>query len=171
MAKIVEARHIFHDNLPEELESEFERYDAEKYMASASLLDNVLIGRISHKHADGAERVRAMVRNVVNKQGLYDDVLAVGLDFDALIRRSDYYLFNRPLPGLDHRLQDDIVHRVLELVDQASEKPALIWVLSNPSLSGQFDRVVVFDSGVLTADAPPETLAEKAQGRKERVSS
>jgi len=191
MAKIVEARHIFHDNLPEELESEFERYDAEKYMASASLLDNVLIGRISHKHADGAERVRAMVRNVVNKQGLYDDVLAVGLDFDvgaggrrlavtqrqklglarALIRRSDYYLFNRPLPGLDHRLQDDIVHRVLELVDQASEKPALIWVLSNPSLSGQFDRVVVFDRGVLTADGPPETLAEKAQGRKERVSS
>ena len=191
MAKIVEARHIFHDNLPDELESEFERYDAEKYMASANLIDNVLIGRISHKHADGAEKVRAMVRNLVNTQGLYDEVLAVGLDFDvgaggrrlvgtqrqklglarALIRRSDYYVFNRPLPGLDHRIQDDIVRRVLELIDQASDKPALIWVLSNPSLSEQFDRVVVFERGVLTADGPPETLAQKAQGRKERVSS
>ena len=191
MAKIVEARHIFHDNMPEELESEFERYDAEKYMASASLLDNILYGRISHKHPDGAERVRAMVRRLVEAHGLYEEVLAVGMDFHvgaggrrlatvqrqklglarALLRRSDYYILNRPLPGLDHRIQDEIVSRVLDLTAQLPENPAVLWVLSNPSLADQFDRVVVFERGLLTADGPPETLREKKDVRREQVSS
>ncbi len=191
MAKIVEARHAFHDHMPKELESEFERYDAEKYMASASLLDNILYGRISHKHPDGAERVRAMVRGLVETHGLYEEVLAVGMDFHvgaggrrlasvqrqklglarALLRRSDYYVFNRPLPGLDHRIQDEIVRRVLDLTAQFPENPAVLWVLSNPALTGQFDRVAVFERGLLTADGPPETLKEKNEAERERMSS
>src|SRR5437588_2094450 len=61
MRRIVEARTSFHRGLPEDLKTAIERYDIETYNRSASVLDNVLFGRIGHKHADGAERIRTLV--------------------------------------------------------------------------------------------------------------
>ena len=74
-------------------------------------MDNVLFGRIGHKHPDGPERIRAIVRDLLDELGLYDDVLDVGLDFNvgvggrrltvaqrqkidvarALLKRADYH--------------------------------------------------------------------------------
>ena len=88
-------------------------------MASASLMDNMLFGRISHKHADGSKRIRSIVSSLFESLGLLENVIDIGLDFNvgaggkrltavqrqklnlarALVRRSDYYIFNRPLPG------------------------------------------------------------------------
>jgi putative ABC transport system ATP-binding protein len=118
---------------------------------------------------------------VLHDQGLYERVLAVGLNFNvgaggkrlsplqrqklnlarALIRRSDYYIFNRPLPGLDHRLQEAIVESVITFLHREDDKPAIIWVLSNVSLTRMFDRVVVFNQGALAADGTYETLNEE----------
>ncbi|PYE26541.1 putative ABC transport system ATP-binding protein [Rhizobium sp. PP-F2F-G20b] len=172
MAQIVEVRRQFHENMPEELTHDIERYDPEKYLASASLMDNVLFGRISHKHTDGSKRIRAIVSSLLNSQGLIEQVLDIGLDFNlgaggkrltavqrqklnlarAIIRRSDYYVFNRPLPSLDHRLQDEIVRDVMKLLTRNGANPAVIWVLSNNGLTKLFERVLVFDRGALVED-------------------
>ena len=82
MAKIVDVRRQFHEGMPEGMKGAIERYDPDTYTASASIMDNVLFGRVSHRHADGPERVRAMVISLLSEPGLYDQVLSIGLDFN-----------------------------------------------------------------------------------------
>ena len=191
MAKIVEVRGQFHDGLPPELRGAIERYDPERFSASASLMDNILFGRISHKHSDGSKRIRSIVSSLLNSLGLIEQVIDIGMDFNlgaggrrltavqrqklnlarALVRRSDYYIFNRPLPGLDHRLQDEIVRDVLKLVRRGGRNPAVIWVLSNTSLSHLFDRVLVFDKGFLAEEGTAAALVNNNGIFKELVSS
>ena len=66
-----------------DLQGAIERYDPEHYAAAASLMDNVLFGRIGNQQPDGPERIRAIVRDLLDELGLYDDVLDVGLDFNV----------------------------------------------------------------------------------------
>ena len=127
MAQIVAFRRAFHERLPADLRDAIELYDPDRYMVSGTLLDNMLFGRISQKYRDGAERIYAAVgRLAARPWACTKRVLSVGLDFHvgaggkrltaaqrqklalarALMRRSDYYLFNRPLSALDTRTQD-----------------------------------------------------------------
>lgn len=181
MKKIVEARNTIYRDLPEELGGALERYDPDRFAAAASLMDNVLFGRIGHQHADGPERIRAIVRDLLDELGLYDDALGVGMDFNVgaggrrltvaqrqkidvartLIKRADYLIFNRPMSVIDQRVQDQILRNILKLEEARpdGQKPAIIWVLSNPAMSQFFDRVVVFDRGMLAEDGTHEALA------------
>ena len=61
MAKIVKAREDFYAGLPDSLKNSIEPYDPERYTAAASVMDNVLFGRIGHNQADAAEKIRTIV--------------------------------------------------------------------------------------------------------------
>jgi putative ABC transport system ATP-binding protein len=181
MQKIIDVRREFHEGLPAELAGAIERYDPNRYMAAASLLDNVLLGRISHKHPDGSERIRSIVRKLLVELGLYDSVLDIGLEFNigaggrrltsaqrqklnvarALVRRAPFYIFNRPLSALDGRVQEQVLKNVLDMLRDREPHPAIIWVLSDTTQSNLFDRVVVFDKGRLAEDGTHATLLEK----------
>jgi len=179
MERIVEARNRFYEGLPTSLEGAIERYDPERYTTSATLMDNMLFGRISYSEPDGPERVRAQVREVLDELGLYDEVLNTGLDFNvgvggrrltgaqrqkmdvarSLLKRADFIIFNRPFSALDQRAQEQVTKLVLEEARRDGRDPAIIWVLPNPSLARHFDRVVVFKDGEVAEDGPHETLA------------
>ncbi|WP_245294885.1 ABC transporter ATP-binding protein [Rhizobium rhizosphaerae] len=191
MDKIIAVRQTFHENMPEDMREEIERYDPERYLASATLMDNVLFGRISNKHADGQKRIRAIVSSLLNTMGLLEQVLDIGMDFNvgaggkrltivqrqklnlarAMIRRSDFYIFNRPLPGLDNRLQDEILRDVMKLVRGSGEHQAIIWVLSNLASASLFERVLVFDRGLLVEDGHHAELGRKNGVFKQLVAS
>lgn len=182
MAKIVDVRRQFHEGMPEEMKGAIDRYDPDTFTASASIMDNVLFGRVSHRQADGPERVRAMVISLLGEPGLYNQVLSIGLEFNlgpggrritqvqrqklnlarALLRRSDFYVFNRPLPALDSRLQEQICRDALALLRSRSPGSAILWVLSNTSLTDLFDRVLIFDKGRLVGDGKHGDLADNA---------
>ena len=83
MDKIVAARHRFYEGLPAELQGAIERYDPQKYTTAATLSDNVLFGRIAHNQPDGPERIRSLVRELLDTLGLYDEVLDIGLDYNV----------------------------------------------------------------------------------------
>ena len=190
MARIVEARTQFYDGLPAKLKGAIERYDPERYTASASLMDNVLFGRIAHNHPDGPDRIRSIVRELLDSLGLYDEVLEIGLDFDVgvggrrmtvvqrqkvdlartLLKRADFIILNRPLSALDQRAQDQIVQNVLQEVTRDGRNPAVVWVLANPSLAKLFNRTIVFDGGELVEDGTHETLAARNGIFKELLS-
>jgi putative ABC transport system ATP-binding protein len=190
MEKIVEVRKTFHAGLPADLKDAIELYDPARYTPSASLLDNVLFGRISHKHTDGSERIRTIIVELLEARGLYDDALNIGMEYNvgaggrrltsvqrqklgmarAIIRQSTHYVFNRPLPGLDHRVQLQIVRDTLDLIRKREQNASIIWVLSNNSLAELFDRVLVFDKGKLAEDGPHAKLVEKGGIFRELVS-
>ncbi len=191
MNRIVEVRHMFHENLPDSLKNVIEIYDPTKYMSATSLLDNILFGKVSHRYTDASRRITHIVAEVMRKQGVYERVLAVGLDFNlgaggkrlgplqrqklnlarALIRKSDYYVFNRPLPGLDPRQQEEIVERVITFLKQNNNNPAIVWVLSNATLSRMFDRVIVVHQGLISADGSYGTLAQENGTFKDMVAT
>jgi len=178
MGKIVAARTRFYENLPRELEGAIERYDPSRYTTAATLMDNVLFGRIGQNHPDGPERIRSIVRELLDSLGLYDDVLDIGLDFNVgvggrrltaaqrqkldvartLLKRADFIILNRPFAALDQRTLELVTHNTLEEAGRDGRQPAIIWVLPNPRLAQSFDRIVVFHGGELVEDGTYETL-------------
>lgn len=181
MDKIVNARQQFYANIPADLSAKIERHDAERFTTSASLMDNVLFGRLSFQEVDTTERIRAITRKVFAELGLEDHVLSIGLDFEvgsqgrrltnvqrqklnlarALLKRSDYFIFNRPLSALDQRAQDAIVTHVMQDLHKEGQRPAIIWVLPNAGVSQLFDRIMVFDNGNLVESGKFEELSVK----------
>jgi putative ABC transport system ATP-binding protein len=181
MDKIVAARHRFYDGLPAELQGAIERYDPQKYNTAATLSDNMLFGRIAHNQPDGPERIRSLVRELLDTLGLHDEVLDIGLDYNvgvggrrltsaqrqkldvarALLKRADFIIFNRPLAALDQRAQDVVTRNVLEEANRGGRNPAILWVLPNPHLADLFERIIVFHSGELVEDGTHETLKKE----------
>lgn len=181
MDQIVAARQRFYDGLPAALQGAIERYDPDKYITAASLSDNVLFGRIAHNQPDGPERIRSLVRELLDTLGLYDEVLDIGLDFNvgvggrrltgaqrqkldvarALLKRADFLILNRPLAALDQRSQDLVTRNVLEEVSRDGRDPAVLWVLPNPNLADLFERIIVFHGGELVQDGTHETLSRE----------
>ncbi|MBB5574474.1 MULTISPECIES: ABC transporter ATP-binding protein [Rhizobium] len=190
MDKIVKARAKFHEHIPADLARVIERYDPERFTASATLMDNMLFGRIAHQQADAPERIHTIMYDVFERLGMQDSVLSIGLDFDvgsggkrltnvqrqklnlgrALLKRADYIICNRPLPALDHRVQDQIARAILTGLDRSENAPAVIWVLSNPGFAELFDRVLVFDRGSLVESGTTTDLLEKNGMFKELLS-
>jgi putative ABC transport system ATP-binding protein len=178
MKEVVKARKLFHQGLPENLKDSIETYDPERYNSAASLLDNALFGRIAHKQAHGAEKIRTIVREVFEELGLYGDVIDAGLDYNvgaggkrlaiaqrqklnlarALLKRADYIILNKPLSAVDVRSQEKVVRAVLELTCEQDWRPAIMWVLSSPHMSKLFERVVVFERGRPVEDGKYDTL-------------
>ena len=181
MEEIVSFRQTFYEGLPPDLQDGIERYDPTHYLASSSLLDNMLFGRISQKYRDGADRIYTIVTELLEPMGLSETAMAVGLDFHvgaggkrltavqrqklslarALIRRSTYYIFNRPLSALDGRAQDKITQAALDHLHADGRTPGILWVVSNPAMTQLFDRIVVFDRGQLVEEGTHDALVEK----------
>ncbi|PRD42435.1 hypothetical protein C5748_16780 [Phyllobacterium phragmitis] len=190
MKRIVDARNRFYEGLPADLDGQVERYDPMTYITAASVMDNVLFGRIGHKHPDGPERIRSIVNEILEALGLDADILDVGLDFNvgaggkrltggqrqkidvarALLKRADFIVFNRPLAALDQRAQGQILRNVLEEARRDGRSPAIIWVLANPAMAAMFDRVIVFNAGRLVEDGTHETLLARNGTFKELLS-
>ena len=138
----------------------------------------------------GPERIHRIMYDVFGRLGMHDSVLSIGLDFDvgsggkrltnvqrqklnlgrALLKRADYIICNRPLPALDHRVQDQIARGMLGELDRNEYAPAIVWVLSNPSFAELFDRVLVFNHGSLVESGSSTDLLEKNGMFKELLS-
>ena len=167
MKKLVEGRKMFHRDLPETLKNAIETYDPERYNSAASILDNALFGRIAHRQADVAEKIRSIVRDVLEELGLYGDVIDAGLEFNvgaggrrltmaqrqklnlarALLKQADFIILNKPLSAVDVRTQEKVLRAVLEMTGTDHWNPAVMWVLGTPAMARFFQRVVVFDRG------------------------
>ncbi|MEJ1157630.1 ABC transporter transmembrane domain-containing protein [Prosthecomicrobium sp. N25] len=190
MARIVEAREIFHADLPTPLANGLERYDSERFNRSATLLDNALFGRVGHHYSDASRRVTALVLEIFRELGLYRMVVGVGLRFGigpggrrvtlglrqkinlarALLKRPDYLLLNRPLAALDGRVQEQILANVLAYRRSTGADGGVVWALSMPSLAKHFDRVIVFDGASLAEDGEYDDLVQTEGVLKRLVS-
>lgn len=178
-AKIVDARGRFYLNLPAELQGLISRYNREEYQPGLSLMENIVFGKISRSDANAHERIVSLIQDLAKEKGVYGNILEAGIGFDlgpggrrltslqrrklnvarTIIRKSDYYILNQPLPGLNPKLQTQLVENVISFLQAHSNQCTIIWVLSNLSLSSYFERLVVFDDGEIMANGSYESLA------------
>ena len=189
--RILEARHRFHDQLPADLAGAIEFYDPETYNSASSLQDNILFGRIAHGIAEGPARVSQVISGLVKERGLVEAVLDVGLQFNvgtggkrltsiqrqkiglarALLKRPDLLIVNRTLSALDTASQEAILDAVMNDLARDDGRPAaLFWTLSNPDHARRFDRVLVFEDGVMVEEGTSAELVREG-GRLARLTA
>jgi len=161
--QLLQARRSFADDLPEELEGAVKFYDVEEYNDAASVIDNILFGKIMHGRAQAHQEVNQIISDVIEKLELWPTLIELGLDSQvgvgggrlsavqrqklslarALIKKPQLLVLNDPLSALDPASQDQITNGVLE----AYRDKALIWVVNRAELAKRFDNVIVMDSG------------------------
>lgn len=177
--RLLAARHTFAQTLPNDLKPRIAFYEEGTYNVAASLLDNILLGRVSYGVAEAHERVKALVREVLDQLDVRDLIIEAGLAFNvgsggkrlttaqrqklgvarAVIKEPDFLVINSALANLDDRQKTGIVNNVL-----AHRKGrATLWILTKDDLSERFDRSLMFDHGRLVADRLRDDVREAAQ--------
>ena len=173
--RIVRARQAFHDGLPDDLRGAIEVYDPDRYTQAASLMDNILFGRVAYGQSEARPRIDALVSDILEREGVRRIVLEAGLETEAgyggrrlpahqrqrlalaraLLRRPDLLIIDDALAVVDARLERDILETVLE---SRRGKGTLV-VLGRVERVRLFDRAVVFDGTDLVASGRVEALA------------
>jgi putative ABC transport system ATP-binding protein len=178
-SRIVSARAVLRDGLPEDLQPAIEFYDPETYAATASIEDNIIFGRIAMGVAEAPEKIRAMVLKVLDDLGLNDTIREAGLLYDvgtggkrltatqrqkiglarALVKRPDLLIVNKALSGLDPKAQRKIIER--SLAEARENGFGLIWAPAQAAFAEMFDLVVVFDAGKIVETGTPDDLKSR----------
>ena len=160
-------------------------YETDTYNSAASIQDNVLLGRISNTVAEGYERVSAAIRELLDELQLTDDVFRMGLTFDigsggkrlsetqrqklhlarALLKHPDMLIVNQALNSLGTREQGKMVRMVLDRTKSggANAGMGVVWAPMQTPLAEMFDRILIFEEGVLIEDDKTDRIAESSE--------
>jgi putative ABC transport system ATP-binding protein len=163
--RLLEARRVFADELPEALKAGIEFFDVDRYNATANLQDNILFGKVAYGQAQAQEGVSRLIAQAVEAVGLRDTITGVGLNYEcgiagarltnqqrqklalarAVLKRPDLLILSEATAVLDGPVQA----RVLKSLREEFQGRGLIWALHRASLSEGFDRVLVMSGGRL----------------------
>src|SRR5215207_10135923 len=170
--RIVEARHAFAENLPEEFRDAVEFFDPERYNTAARVEQNILFGTVIAGEAGARESIEAAIGEVLDEFGLRDTVLAVGLDYQvgtggsrlspaqrqklaiarAVLKRPAVLALDEATAVLDPAAES----RILAALREEFAGRAIIAALSRPEAGSGFERVLVLKQGRLVSDGPYE---------------
>ena len=165
--RLLEARRIFREELPEDLKKAVEFFDPSRYIAAATLQDNILFGKIAYGHSHGAERVSEIIGEAIDQMELRHSVMEVGLDFPvgiagarlaaaqrqklaigrAVLKRPEILVLNQATAVLDAGSENRVMRNILKEFQGRS----VIWVLQRTAPARNFDRVLVLRSGRVAA--------------------
>jgi len=168
--RIVEARHAFAENLPEEFRDAVEFFDPERYNTAARVEQNILFGTVTAGEAGARESIGAAIGEVLDEFGLRDTVLAVGLDYQvgtggsrlspaqrqklaiarAVLKRPAVLALDEATAVLDPAAES----RILAALREEFAGRAIIAALSRPEAGSGFKRVLVLEQGRLVRDGP-----------------
>ena len=169
--RIVEARRLFSDNLPEELRDAFAFYDPQQYNPGATVQDNILFGRIAYGMAEASDQIAVLLDSTLEAIDLKGAIFQLGMRFNAgsggkrlsiaqrqklamaraLIKRPDLLVVNRALTALGVDGQRRVIDDVLRTAaGEDGHRFGIVWVLASPELADRFENVLEFDKGTLT---------------------
>ncbi len=169
---VVASRTTFREQLPERLAPEFAFHDPDQINPYASLQDNILFGRIAEGRSGAADRVSALLREILEELDLSYDVLDRGMKYEVgsggrrlslsqrqqlglarvLLRRPEFLIVNRGLNALDARTIEKVVQGILDMSKSEAGGFGVLWITSVEAQSAMFDRTLKFSRGALVAD-------------------
>jgi putative ABC transport system ATP-binding protein len=172
--RVLDARKVFAADLPAALRPQIEFFDPGRYNSAATLLDNILFGKVAYGEAEAPTRVLAAIHTVLDRLDLRDPVIAVGLEFSvgsggarlsvaqrqkaaiarALLKRADILVLNEATSALDGPAQI----KLLEGVKREFNGRGVVWILHRASLARHFDRIIVMNEGRVVEQGRFETL-------------
>jgi ABC-type multidrug transport system fused ATPase/permease subunit len=161
--QVVKAREAFAADLPANLKGAVAFFDPEQYTRGANLLDNILFGKVGYGEAEAAEKVGALVGEVIDSLDLKPTITQVGLAYEvgiggsrlsgaqrqklalarAVVKRPDILLLSEATSSIDAATQAKIMGNVFELL----EGKTIVWSLQRAAMAERFDRVIVVSEG------------------------
>jgi putative ABC transport system ATP-binding protein len=175
--RLLAARRAFAENLPAALRGAVEFYDFGKYNSSATLLDNILFGRVVYGQAQAENRIRTLLTEVMSELHLRDSVIEVGLEYNvgvagrrlpatqrqklgiarALIKRPQFLVVNEAVAVFDGRTQDRMRDNILA----AADGRGVFWIANRPNQAEPFDQIVVMQGGRIVDHGTPAELSAR----------
>jgi len=163
--EVVKARKLIAQGVEREEPDAVEFYDVESYNSAASIMDNILFGRLVFGQAEAQETVGRAVTEVLQGMDLREEICRVGLDFEvgvggkrltstqrqklafarALIKRPDLLVVNEATAVMDGATRARMIDSIL----QYRAGQGVAWVLERASLAARFDDVLVLHHGRL----------------------
>jgi putative ABC transport system ATP-binding protein len=176
-ARLLEARRLFAEHLPEELRGAVAFFDPERYNAAASLQDNVLFGKVAYGQAQAAPKISALIAEILDELGLRERVIEVGLDSPAgiggarlslpqrqklalaraILKRPDLLVVDEAIGPLDPAEQQAVLESVLTAFDGRG----VVWVLQQNDWAARFDEVLVMRGGRVAAQGRYDQLLDR----------
>ena len=173
MEKVVVTRKLLHNNMPNEMKRGIDMYDPGRFLPSANMLDNIVFGKLDRKIKNAEQKLRDLIAPLIDVQaGLYNSIYSIGLDFNvgpsgrrltpvqrqklnlarALMRKSDYYILNKPVSGLDNVQQGGIIEGTLALFKSQNHAPGIIWAVASEANAKHFNRKISFSGNKIIDD-------------------
>ena len=182
-AKILEARRIFHEDLPEDLQDSIEMFDDEKYNSAATLQDNILFGKVAYGQAQAAEKIGELVSEVIDVEKLRPTVMEIGLDYQAgiagsrlsatqrqklaiaraVMKRPDFIILSEATVILETASQT----RILENVLKEFSEQGVVWSLNRASDAEHFSHVLVMKNGRVVENGDYATVNQDGTAFRE----
>ena len=151
-----------------------EFFQPDRFSAALSIQDNILFGRVAFDQANAQARISALVRDIATEEGLNEDLVRLGLEFDVgnggsrlsyserqrlaiargLMKNPDILVFNEPTSGLDPATEAARAARGTRMGEGADG--ALVAVAAE--LAREFDRVLVLAEGQLVEEGSFDEL-------------
>ncbi|MGH6895061.1 MAG: ABC transporter transmembrane domain-containing protein [Geminicoccaceae bacterium] len=181
--KLVRARQLFAAELPAVVADAVEFFEPGRYLASLSVRDNLIFGRIVARQGRASERLSELITWAADEGGFRKEVVAAGFDFTvgiggahltpqqrqklvlvaALLKRdrARMVIADSPTGDLERGAARRLLHGLLE----AYRGRTVICAVDDPALTALFDRTVVFDKGRVVTDRLPadsETMPRHA---------
>jgi putative ABC transport system ATP-binding protein len=186
-ARVLEARRLFRENLPEELRGSVAFFDAERYTAAASLQDNILFGKIAYGQAQATERIGELISEVLSELDLHERVVEVGLQAQtgvgggrlslaqrqklalarAILKRPEILILYEATASLDPSEQQAILDALLPEFAERS----LIWAVSHSDWAAKFDYVLVMRSGLVVEQGRYDELNRDGSALHELIAA
>ena len=174
-ARILEARKLFAEELPDDLKGSIEFFERTLYNAATSLQDNILFGKLAYGRAQAQAKVGVLISEVIEQLDLRPTVIEVGFDFQvgiggsrlspaqrqklaiarAVLKHPDILILSEATAALDGAAQTTI----LRSMHREMKGRALIWVLHRPSQARGFDQVIVMKGGKIVERGKFDDLA------------
>ena len=189
--RLLEARRVFAEGLPEDLKPAVQFFDSKAYNAASSIQDNILFGKMASQKAQSGARVGTLIAEVIDELDLRRAVIEIGLGYEVgiggarlspaqrqklalarcLLKRPDVVIVNEALSSLDKDSRDAIFAKIKEGMRERS----LIWVDSQDGAEGEdrFHHVFAAESGriVPLGEAAPAERPEAAEVQDEAASA
>ena len=142
---------------------QIEAFDSRHINSAVSIQDNILFGRLAFGRARSGVQVGALLREVIEKLGLRQALMEVGLDYHvgiggsrlsaaqrqklaiarAVLKRPDILLLDEATASLDEAAQQVIMDNLLAEFSDRS----VFWLLHREGFAGSFAHVLVLADG------------------------
>ncbi len=172
--RILAARQLFAAGLPASLDGAVAFFEEGQLNPAATIQDNMLFGKLAYGQAHSAQKVGALIDEVVDRVGLRTAVIAVGLRAPvgvggarlslaqrqrlaigrALLKRPDILIVNEAAEALDRQSQAELIERLQ--ADRTGR--GLIWVMNQVVSPQLFDQIVVMKDGKVVEQGSYDVL-------------